>query len=482
MDRGFGMLSGGLLLASGNALSSLIILIRNVVIARLLTVEDFGVASTFAIVFTLIETLGDVALDRLIVQAKDGDDEKLQRALHGVQIGRGVMGAIILFLIAEPYAEFMGAPHAAWAFQAFAVFPLFRGFAHLDIFRAQRAMRFKPFVATLVIPQGISLASVWPLFAYFGDWRVTLWALLLQQALFLVVSHIMAERRYRAGWDYAVFKRAMAFGLPLLGNAIILFLVFNGDRAIVANQLGLETLGWFSAALTLALTPAMVIGRTLQSFFLPQLSKLQDDPAEFQRMAEATIEASYLLAAALALGFALLGPAMLLLLFGEKYAGALSVLIWLGVAQAVRTAKVGPVVIAIAKGETTNPLYANLARIAFLPIAYAFVLEGGSVLEVVWAGLAGETAALAISIWRTRSRLGVRLRPVALPTAAFLALMVLIGADAMLWPPPVGLLDHAHTAQFGLIVGGLMLLGTLAALRRLARERFGGREPRETKT
>lgn len=466
------MLSGGLLLVSGNVFSSLIVLARNVAIARLLSVEHYGVASTFVIVFTLIETLGNVAIDRLIVQAKDGDDPKLQSALHGVQIGRGVLGAIVLFAIAHPYAALMGVPEAAWAFQVFAVFPLLRGFAHLDVFRAQRAMRFGPSVAAMLVPQLLSLAAVWPLYWQFGDWRVSLWALLIQQALFLVVTHIVAARAYGVRWDQAVFRRALAFGLPLLGNGILLFAVFNGDRAIVGNQLGLAALGIFSAALMLTLTPTTVIARTLQSFFLPQLAKLQDDEAAFQMKAAVTIEAGYLAAAAVAVGFAFFGPAVLILLFGVKFAPALDILCWLAVVQAVRVAKVGPVVVAIAKGETANPLYANLVRIMFLPIAFVLVAGGGAVIEVVWAALAGELAALAVSIWRTRSRLGVSLRPIVVPTCALIGLLAAILADAVIWPPTQDLLAHAHMAQIGIVVAALGFLAALTALRRAALSYF----------
>ena len=39
-----------LLILSGNALTSILLLVRSLVVARLLTLEDFGIAATFAIV------------------------------------------------------------------------------------------------------------------------------------------------------------------------------------------------------------------------------------------------------------------------------------------------------------------------------------------------------------------------------------------------------------------------------------------------
>ncbi len=466
------MLGGASLLFSGNLASSLIILFRNVLIARLISVENFGIASTFAIAIGVIEMLSNVSLDRMIVQAKDGERPDLQRALQGIQVVRGAAGAALMFVLAGVYASVMGLPDIVWAFQLLALYPLLRAFTHLDVFRFQRAMRFAPHVVTQVASQALSLLAVWPLAWFFGDFQVTLWAILAQQAMFLVLSHAFAERRYGIGWDRATFNQAMAFGLPLLGNAVLVFATFNGDRAIIANQIGMETLGWFSVALTLTLAPTTVLAQTLQSFFLPQLSKLQEDAAQFARMAYTTIEAGFLVSAAQAIGFALFGPAVLILLFGSKYGQALEVLIWLAVMQAIRVAKAGPVIVAIAKGETRNPLVANLVRVAFIPLAYWIVAHGGSVMSVAWVALAGEGAALSVSLWRVRRNLKISFRPIVLPALAMAAVLAAVGVDAAFWPPGTALLENVHLAQLGVVAAGLVFLLTLRRLRAYAWARF----------
>ena len=162
-----------------------------------------------------------------------------------------------------------------------------RGFLHLDIYRAQRAMNFRPVAITEVSAYLLSTAlGVW-LALELRDYRAMLYALLAQQALLTLVSHLAAKRGYRLGWDRALVGRAFAFGWPLLLNGALMFGIFQGDRMIVASEIGLVELGWFSAAFTLALTPSLLAARTLQSFALPQLSKAQEDPAAFAPRAAA---------------------------------------------------------------------------------------------------------------------------------------------------------------------------------------------------
>ena len=152
-------------------MGALIVLLRNIVVARLISVEDFGIAATFGIAFALIETMSNVSLNRLIVQAKDGNEVGLQSALHSMQVARGFFGSILLLAIAVPYAWLMGVPDIVWGFQLLAITPIFRGFMNLDVFRMQRFMRFGPHVITHLASQSIAFVSIWPLYWVFGDYH-----------------------------------------------------------------------------------------------------------------------------------------------------------------------------------------------------------------------------------------------------------------------------------------------------------------------
>ena len=124
------VLKGGALLSAGSAVGKALALIRNIIIARILSPEDFGVAATFIITLSLLQSVSEVAADKLQVQAKDGDDKRLQQVMHLFQLMRGVFGAAILIIFARPIAGLFGAPEAAWAFQWLALIPLLRGLAH----------------------------------------------------------------------------------------------------------------------------------------------------------------------------------------------------------------------------------------------------------------------------------------------------------------------------------------------------------------
>ena len=401
------MIRSGLLLGAGTVSAALLSLLRNVLIARLIGVEDFGIASTLAIAMSAVEATSYIALDRLLVQARDGEASAFMSTAHAILALRGVLGAGVLFLAAGPIAWLFGVPEVAWAYQALALTPLLRGFAHLDIHRRQRQMHFLPFVTVEATAQLVATAAALPLALAFGDYRVMLFCLLIQQLVFMAASHAVATRPYRWAWDGAIVRRSIAFGWPVLLNSVLMLGMFYGDRVIVGSLLGMTELGWFSAALMLTMIPVQIVSGTLSGWFLPQLSRVQDDEVKFVRLYLVTTQACLLTGLLLAVGFALLGPGLFLMLYGAQYEAGLSVLVLMALMQGVRLARAGPSIVATSMARTTNPLLANVARVSMLPVAWVFVYTGAGVTSVVAVGIIAEVFALAVSLYLLRQKLGL---------------------------------------------------------------------------
>ena len=179
------MLRPALLILSGNAAASGFLFVRNLAVAALVPVADYGIAATFALAMAAVEMASSFGLQQQIVQARDGDDPRLQDALTGFQLLRGVLSAIALFALAGPLAMFLGIPEVTWAYRVLALVPLLNALQHFDIHRLNRNARFGPLIAVNAVPAMLSLAVVWPLAIWVGDWRVMLGAI-----LFLSLIHI----------------------------------------------------------------------------------------------------------------------------------------------------------------------------------------------------------------------------------------------------------------------------------------------------
>lgn len=391
------MLKVAFFLAGSSGVVSAMRFGRNVLLARLLGVEDYGIASTFALLMVLVEMLSDLGLTRFVVQDREGDSPGFVAAIQGLDVIRGAILAVLVFAFAEPIAVFFGQPGLGWAYQVLALVPLLHAAIHLDIMRQQRTMRFGLMVKADFAGTAASLAALWPLGLWLGDFRVMLGILLIENLARIGTAHFLAERPYRVGWNGGIAARALRFGWPLLAGGLLTFAVMQGERLIVANQYTATDLGLFSAALTLAMAPTLVVQRVINNMFLPLLAREQENDEAFRHKAELALEALLAGGLGLMLLYVLAGPAALRLAYGADFTEGAQLAAILGITFSLRMIRSAPTNISIARGHTVNLLIANAVRLVSFPVGYLVAIRGGSVETIALIGLAGEAASLVIA-------------------------------------------------------------------------------------
>lgn len=417
------MIRSGLLVFGSGAAEAILLMLRNVILARLLSVADFGVAATFSLIVVLMDIAQSAGVNRMIVQARDGASEALQASLQSVQALIGLVTALVLLAISLPYSHFMKTEGITWAYMILALVPLLRGFGHLDTFRFQRENRFGPAAIRQLLPQALSVLAVWPAYLIFGDYRTALAAILVQQVGALAASHMGSKRPYRLAWDREIASRAWKFGLPLLLNGGLLYLVTNGDRMLVANLFGINALGWFSAALLITLNPLLLVARTLQTLFLPVMAKAQDNRARLERLYAFVNDVCGVCVFGFVVAVALLGREIIVLLYGQRYLQAVPLLLMLAIMQVIRLVRTVPALPAMAVAETTNPLYTNIVRAAFIPVSLLVGFHTRDLTLMIGVGIVGEAVATFAAMFLLRAKVGLDTRPVALRFTRDLAAM-----------------------------------------------------------
>ncbi len=450
---------GAITLGIGQAGAHALGFVRNVILARLLTQADFGVAATFAMTVALMEMASNMAADKLLVQSKDGEHERLQGVIHLFEASRGVLMGVLLLAAAGPIAHLFGVPEAAWSFRVLALAPVIRGFRHLDVVRAQRGMRFAPMVVMETSTQAVTVAAAWPLAAWLGDYTAMLWLVLLREVMLSAMSHAMAERKYRWGWDRRFASSVLVFGWPLLMNGMLYFAAVQGDRVIVGATYGMEELGLYAAAVYLTLAPVMAVAKMHSSLALPALSQAQDRPSSFVARHRASAWGLGLVAASSAIALILFGEAIMSAIYGERYRGGGFVLAWLGAATAIRMLRAAPSTAAMALGDTKNPMYANAFRLIGVGVALGAALAGAPLWTVAAAGLLGEVIGMAAAVRGLSRRHGVSVWCSLEPALVVIAL----AASAM----------AALILDVGPVARGIVLAALLAALFGAAWRRSG---------
>lgn len=382
--------------------------LRNLLVARLLTKADFGLASLFAVTLSMLDFTSRMSLGSQVVQSKAGHTAVFRDTCHAMQAVLGVASALLMLILARPAALLCGVPWATWAFAVLAVGPLLHGLVHLDNSVRQRRLEYKPAVICDLVPQLVITAAAWPLSLWLKDFRVMLCLELGRLGLMAALTHITAGSRYRWSWDTAHLRSMFAFGWPLLFSGALLTLSQQADRIVVSRFYSLNELAEYSLAFSLLTVPFLIFAQVASSTMLPVLSRSQDNLGRFVRDYRICLECAALLAVGMVVPFTAMGDPIITFLYGAKYSGTGAILAVLGIATAFRLLRAATAVAAMALGDTRNQLSSNVARIAGLVMAVLLAARGKSVLLVGAAAVCGEAVALLVSILRLERKQGVR--------------------------------------------------------------------------
>lgn len=428
--------------------------LRNVILARHLAKADFGVAAVLAMVLTLFELAGKMALGQQVVQSKYGDDQGFVSAVQFTQVALGTVSAFLILGFSWPAAHFFSSPKYLSSIMALALIPFLNSLSNLDVYRRARRLGFGRLVMVDMIPGVITTAAAWPLAVYFRDYRAVLCIMLARAVLATATSHLLAERRFSMRYDRQWIRLSLQFGGPLLLAGFLQFANMQGDSMVVAASYPLSTLGEFSVAVTMAMTPAFASLRVCQAISLPLMSEVQDDLQRLIERYAIYVELMAFLSCAATLAMIYCGEPLAVIFFGKKYAGVGILASWLIAAQSVRIVRGATVAAAMAKGDTVRSLIANLCRLGALPLSIAVGLLHGSLLWFAVTGFIGEIAALWAAVSRMSSQHAIPVRVTLNP--AFLGAGCVVCAAVLKWALPI---SKSSLANFPLCLGVLTIAG-----------------------
>ncbi len=442
-------------IASGKGMGMVFATIRNMAVATLIGPDHYGVAFIFAITISLLEVMGVLAWDVLLVQAEDGNDPRLQQTAHTMMLLRGLLIAAVMLLLAGPMATYFSVPEYRWAFQCLALVPLIRGLDHLDYRRVQREYKYTPDILTTLLSQGTSLVVACSLAWWLRDARAMLFGVIAQSIAFTLVTHLVAERPYRLARDRDNMRRFLDFGWPLLINGILMYLIFQGDAWIIggADCYSTADLGIFGIAVLLTRQPCSLVVATTHPMILPALAREQGNPERFQARYATCVQLLSAAAVFMTLVIITFAPPALAI-YDVKYTDAGLYIGWLAIAQAARILRMAPTAAALARADTKNSMFANLYRLLALGLTVVFAYFELPLSWIAVSGIFGEMIAIVYTVRRLRGKCAI---PMGMTFVPALGLLSLLGASqGLMFALPESL---SLWAQLGIGAGITVVFG-----------------------
>lgn len=253
-----------------------------VLLARLLTPQDYGLVGMVATVTGLVGLFKDMGLSTATVQKAEINHAQIS-TLFWLNVVFSLATMLITAAIAPLIAWFYGEPRLIWITLVSAIGFIFGGLTVQHQALLNRQMRFGALAIIDIVSMliGVATAIVLALNGA-GYWALVLMPLAMGMSSALGVW-VMCGWRPGLPVRHSGVSSMLAFGANLTGFGIINYFARNLDNLLIGRYWGAQQLGLYSKAYALLLLPINQINAPIASVALPTLSRLVDSPDRYRQ-------------------------------------------------------------------------------------------------------------------------------------------------------------------------------------------------------
>jgi len=344
-------------------------LVRIIVLARLLSPEDFGLFGIAILSISVLETFSNTGFNAAVIHRQKDTESYLDTAWT-VSVIRGIFLFLCLIFASTSIAKFFGSSQAELVIRIIAISTLVYGFRNIGVLLFQKELEFnKQFTyessgvlveLCVAIILAIKLQNIWAL--VYGS--------LAGNFTRLFLSYLVHPYRPRLRFDMEEFRELFGYGKWVLGSGILIFLVTQGDDIFVGKVLGVTALGLYQMAYAFSNLPATEICHVISQVTFPAYSKFQDDLPRLRKAYLRVFHFTAFLSVPFSAGIFIMAPDFTRIFLGEKWMlmiPAFRVLAFWGIIRSLG-ATAGPVFQSIGRPEILTKLQLLVLALLFISI------------------------------------------------------------------------------------------------------------------
>lgn len=364
----------GIALVSGKG----IVLLTTIVLARLLSPEQYGLVAAALVLMAYMETVADAGVAQALVYLPASAVTARSALLVSVVIGAVL--AVLAILAAPWIGELFQLPEVAPLVRVLAISLLATALGAVPEALLRRDLEFKKLAVAPVL-RAFTTGTVSLILAFAGYGAFSLAAgtasgsVAYAIACWFLVRHSAPWQIWRVAGD--AIRATIKFGLPVAGSNLLARLIFDVDYLIIAAVLGAQALGFYTLAFRLPEALIINVFFVLSTVLFPLYTQVQDQPGRLRDgyLRGVRIQALYGMTAGV--GLAVLAPVVVPLVFGPKWIDSVIPLVFLSLYAAARSLGAGANDVYKAIGRPGISIAFSSVRLAVLVPVLLFAAQWG---------------------------------------------------------------------------------------------------------
>lgn len=261
--------------------------ITNMILARILAPEAFGVVATVTMIVSFADMFTDAGFQKYLVQHEfKSEEEKFNNAnvAFWTNLGISILLWITIFIFREKIAISVGNPGLGNVIAIASFQLLLTSFSSIQMALYRRDFDFKTLFLVRMVAVFIPFAVTVPL-AILGlkYWSLIIGTITMQLSNAIVLT-LKSKWKPKLYYKLKILKEMLSFSIWSLIEANSIWLTAWADTFIIGNALNQHYLGLYKTSTSMVNTlMALITGSTTPVLF-STLSRLQDDEVKFIRI------------------------------------------------------------------------------------------------------------------------------------------------------------------------------------------------------
>ena len=311
--------------------------IVNIVLARLLLPEAFGVVATITIVISFAEVFTDAGFQKYLIQHEFADEEELNNSTNvafWTNFTMSLLACAIIFIFRHQIAELVGNAKLGNSISIASLLIILAAFSSIQMARYKRDFDFKTLFFVRIGTSLVPLIVTIPLAIIMRNY----WALLIgnfaSQLFNAVVLTIKSKWKIKFHYDFSLFKQMFSFSAWTLLESISIWLTANLDIFLISKYLNEYYLGLYKTSMTTISSYMGLITAAITPVLFSALSRNQDNELEFKSTYYTFQRLTSIFVIPMGVGIFVFGDFVTLILLGENWMEASGFIGWWGITSA----------------------------------------------------------------------------------------------------------------------------------------------------
>jgi len=360
-------------------------LVSTIVLARLLSPEDFGVVAIAMIVVGVFETLSDTGQGAAIIRHRNPTREHYDTAWTIYVIVGFALGAAIC-LIAPLTTIYFHDQRAVLVMQCLSVRAVLSGFENIGILDFKRELQFSSVFSYTFHVKLISFIVTISLAFLLRNYWALVAGMICGQLARTVLSYTMHS--YRPRLSLARFSEIYSFSIWVFIRSIGSYLQTQIDAIAVGGATGATSMGQYTVAKDLAASPTDEIVTPMVTVLFPVMAKYQHNSVELRELYLRMLGWSWIIGLSTGVGTSLVAPDVVPLVLGPKWISITPILGWLALEAGIAAISMAAYTVLDVQGLPHLGARLQWLRLATLGIVmFSVAYSSGDLLTLVIARL-----------------------------------------------------------------------------------------------